>query len=116
MNEEQRRIATFGSLEDGLIEAGPWYWFGPYVSERQWGTVREDYSPSGDAWNYLPFDLARSVAYRWGEDGLAGFCDIHQNLCLGLGLWNGHDPILKERIFGLNGSEANHGEDAKDYW
>ncbi len=116
MNEEQRRIDSFGRLEDGLREAGPWYWWGPYVSERQWGTVREDYSEDGNAWDYLPHDAARSTAYRWGEDGLAGFSDIHQNLCLGLALWNGRDPILKERLFGLNQSEANHGEDVKEYW
>jgi hypothetical protein len=116
VSEEHRRIESFGRLEDGLIEAGEWYWWGPYVSERQWGTVREDYSPDGDAWNYLPHDAARSTAYRWGEDGLAGFCDIHQNLCLGIALWNGRDPILKERLFGLNQSEANHGEDVKEYW
>ena len=89
---------------------------GPYLSERQWGTVREDYSPDGDAWTYLPHDHARSRAYRWGEDGLAGFCDIEQRLCLALALWNGRDPILKERSFGLTGAEANHGEDVKEYW
>jgi hypothetical protein len=98
------------------VKLATWYWWGPYVSERQWGTVREDYSADGNAWDYLPHDAARSTAYRWGEDGLAGFCDIHQNLCLGLALWNGRDPILKERIFGLNQSEANHGEDVKEYW
>ncbi|GFZ49966.1 Uncharacterized protein JCM24511_07369 [Saitozyma sp. JCM 24511] len=86
------------------------------MSERQWGTVREDYSPDGEAWSYLPHDHARSRAYRWGEDGLAGFCDIEQRLCLGLALWNGRDPILKERIFGLTGAEGNHGEDVKEYW
>jgi len=90
--------------------------WGPYVSERQWGTVREDYSEDGDAWNYLPHDHARSRAYRWGEDGLAGFCDVHQRLCLGLALWNGRDPFLKERLFGLTGPEGNHGEDVKEHW
>ena len=80
------------------------------------GTVREDYSADGEAWNYLPHDQARSRAYRWGEDGLAGFCDVEQRLCLGLALWNGRDPILKERAFGLTGAEANHGEDVKEYW
>ena len=89
---------------------------GPYVSERQWGTVREDYSPDGQAWDYLPHDHARSRAYRWGEDGLAGFCDIDQRLCLGLALWNGRDPILKERAFGLTSAQGNHGEDVKEYW
>jgi hypothetical protein len=113
---ERDRVAGFGRLEDGLRQAGDWYRWGPYVSERQWGTVREDYSPGGDAWNYLPHDHARSRAYRWGEDGLAGFCDIEQRLCLGLALWNGRDPILKERAFGLTGEQGNHGEDVKEYW
>jgi hypothetical protein len=116
MAAESERIAGFGRLEDGLRQAGPWYRWGPYVSERQWGTVREDYSPDGEAWTYLPHDQARSRAYRWGEDGLAGFCDIEQRLCLGLALWNGRDPILKERAFGLTGAEGNHGEDVKEYW
>jgi hypothetical protein len=99
-----------------LRQASDWYLWGPYLSERQWGTVREDYSADGDAWNYLPHDHARSRAYRWGEDGLAGFCDIEQRLCLALTLWNGRDPILKERAFGLSGPEGNHGEDVKEYW
>ena len=103
-------------MEDGLRQAGEWYRWGPYVSERQWGTVREDYSADGEAWDYLPHDHARSRAYRWGEDGLAGFCDVEQRLCLGLALWNGRDPILKERPFGLTGAQGNHGEDVKDYW
>jgi hypothetical protein len=109
-------VRGFGKLEDGLRQASDWYHWGPYVSERQWGTVREDYSPDGEAWTYFPHDHARSRAYRWGEDGLAGFCDIEQRLCLGLALWNGQDPILKERAYGLTGAEANHGEDVKDYW
>jgi hypothetical protein len=113
---ERERASAFGKLEDGLRQADDWYLWGPYVSERQWGTVREDYSADGEAWAYLPHDHARSRAYRWGEDGLAGFCDIEQRLCLGLALWNGRDPILKERVFGLTGAEANHGEDVKDYW
>jgi hypothetical protein len=116
MGAESDRVAGFGRLEDGLRQAGDWYRWGPYVSERQWGTVREDYSAGGAAWDYLPHDHARSRAYRWGEDGLAGFCDIEQHLCLGLALWNGEDPILKERLFGLTGSEGNHGEDVKEYW
>ena len=116
MSTESERVAGFGRLEDGLRQAGDWYLWGPYVSERQWGTVREDYSADGEAWDYLPHDHARSQAYRWGEDGLAGFCDIEQRLCLGLALWNGRDPILKERTFGLTGAEANHGEDVKEYW
>jgi hypothetical protein len=93
-----------------------WRRWGPYVSERQWGTVREDYSEGGSAWDYFPHDQARSRAYRWGEDGIAGFCDRHQLLCIGLGLWNGHDPILKERLFGLTNSEGNHGEDCKEIY
>ena len=116
MSVERQRVDDFGKLEDGLRKAGDWYIWGPYMSERQWGTVREDYSADGEAWNYLPHDHARSRAYRWGEDGLAGFCDIEQRLCLGLALWNGQDPILKERIYGLTGQEGNHGEDAKEYW
>jgi len=116
MGAESERVAGFGRLEDGLRQAGDWYRWGPYVSERQWGTVREDYSADGEAWDYLPHDHARSRAYRWGEDGLAGFCDIEQRLCLGLALWNGADPILKERPFGLTGAQGNHGEDVKEYW
>jgi Mannosylglycerate hydrolase MGH1-like glycoside hydrolase domain len=94
----------------------PWRKWGPYLSERQWGTVREDYSDNGDAWNYFTHDQARSRAYRWGEDGLAGICDHHQVLCFALALWNGKDPILKERLFGLTNSEGNHGEDVKEYY
>ncbi len=116
MGAESERVAGFGKLEDGLRQAGDWYTWGPYVSERQWGTVREDYSADGEAWDYLPHDQARSYSYRWGEDGLAGFCDVEQRLCLGLALWNGRDPILKERAFGLTGSQGNHGEDVKEYW
>ena len=93
-----------------------WRRFGPYVSERQWGTVREDYSPDGTAWDYLPHDHARSRAYRWGEDGIGGFSDDQQLLCLGVGLWNGRDPIMKERLFGLTGPEGNHGEDVKELY
>src|SRR5690349_18107676 len=113
---ERDRVETFGSLENGLRQAGDWYLWGPYLSERQWGTVREDYSPDGEAWSYLPHERARSQAYRWGEDGLAGFSDVEQRLCLALALWNGRDPIVKERPFGLTGAEGNHGEDVKDYW
>ncbi len=116
MGAERDRVAGFGRLDYGLRQAGDWYRWGPYVSERQWGTVREDYSAGGDAWNYLSHEAARSRAYRWGEDGLAGFCDIHQRLCLGLALWNGEDPILKERLFGLTSRQGNHGEDVKEYW
>lgn len=94
----------------------PWRKWGPYVSERAWGTVREDYSADGTAWDYLPHDLSRSKAYRWGEDGLAGICDRYQILTFALALWNGRDPILKERLFGLVPREANHGEDVKEYY
>jgi len=94
----------------------PWRRWGPYLSERGWGTVREDYSADGDAWGFFPHDHARSRAYRWNEDGLAGVCDDRQLLCFALAVWNGRDPILKERIFGLSGPEGNHGEDAKEYW
>ncbi|HEY3494284.1 MAG TPA: glucosidase, partial [Polyangiaceae bacterium] len=103
-------------LEQARTGAAPWRKWGPYLSERQWGTVREDYSDDGSAWDYFPHDQARSRAYRWGEDGLAGFSDEKQRLCFCLGLWNGKDPILKERLFGLTNSEGNHGEDVKEYY
>ena len=103
-------------LEDARGERAKWRRWGPYLSERQWGTVREDYSESGDAWNYFSHDQARSRAYRWGEDGLAGLSDDRQLLCFALALWNGKDPILKERLFGLTNSEGNHGEDVKEYY
>src|SRR5512138_440530 len=93
-----------------------WKAWGPYLSERQWGTVREDYSEHGNAWDYFPHDHARSRAYRWGEDGIAGFSDAEQRLCLSLALWNGRDPILKERLFGLTNGEGNHGEDVKELY
>ncbi|MFC4312473.1 glucosidase [Steroidobacter flavus] len=93
-----------------------WRRWGPYLSERQWGTVREDYSDSGDAWNHLTHDQARSYAYHWGEDGMAGLCDDRQQLCVALALWNGADPIIKERLFGLTNNEGNHGEDVKEYY
>src|SRR5262245_32112793 len=103
-------------LEEAREQKSPWRKWGPYLSERQWGTVREDYSESGDAWNYFSHDHARSRAYRWGEDGLAGISDDRQLLCFALALWNGKDPILKERLFGLTNSEGNHGEDVKEYY
>jgi len=103
-------------LEEARTQKIPWKKWGPYLSERQWGTVREDYSDSGDAWNYFPHDHARSRAYRWGEDGIGGVCDDQQQLCFAIALWNGKDPILKERLFGLTNSEGNHGEDAKEYY
>jgi hypothetical protein len=108
------------TAEHERLKAAPgvsWKRWGPYLSERQWGTVREDYSATGDAWEYFPHDHARSRAYRWGEDGIAGFSDDNQHLCLALALWNGRDPILKERLFGLTNAEGNHGEDVKElYW
>jgi hypothetical protein len=103
-------------LEAAQEQKIPWKKWGPYLSERQWGTVREDYSEGGDAWNYFTHDQARSRAYRWGEDGLAGISDDQQRLCFALALWNGKDPILKERLFGLTNSESNHGEDVKEYY
>ena len=114
--EHARLAEATGAAEDVLSEANPWYEWGPYLSERAWGTVREDYSDSGDAWGYFPHDHARSRAFRWNEDGMAGLSDIHHDLCLGLALWNGADPILKERMFGLTGPQGNHGEDVKEYW
>ncbi|HEY7282618.1 MAG TPA: glucosidase, partial [Actinomycetota bacterium] len=114
---EHRRLAeATGRAEDDLFGANPWYEWGAYLSERAWGTVREDYSADGDAWSSFPHDHARSRAYRWNEDGMAGLSDIHHDLCLALSLWNGADPILKERMFGLTGPQGNHGEDVKEYW
>ena len=110
MNAEQIR------LEEARNQKSPWKKWGPYLSERQWGTVREDYSDNGDAWNFFTHDQARSRAYRWGEDGLGGISDDKQRLCFALALWNGKDPILKERLFGLTNSEGNHGEDVKEYY
>jgi hypothetical protein len=113
---ERKRVESFGHPEDGLFESTPWYHWGPYLSERAWGTVREDYSADGSAWDYFPHEHARSRAYRWGEDGMAGVSDVGQELCMALALWNGRDPILKERMFGLTGPQGNHGEDVKEYW
>jgi len=103
-------------LEETRDRKAHWKAWGPYLSERQWGTVREDYSKDGDAWDYFKHDDARSRAYRWGEDGLAGVSDSKQLLCFALALWNGKDPILKERLFGLTNGEGNHGEDVKEYY
>ncbi|MGF6839821.1 hypothetical protein QF001_003688 [Paraburkholderia youngii] len=103
-------------LNDAHAAQVPWKQWGPYLSERQWGTVREDYSEDGGAWNYFTHDQTRSRAYRWGEDGLGGLSDDQQRLCFALALWNGRDPILKERLFGLTNSEGNHGEDVKEYY
>src|SRR5213083_3422899 len=110
MNAERQRLAEARS------RAAHWKRWGPYLSERAWGTVREDYSTNGTAWDYLPHDHARSKAYRWNEDGIAGISDRHQLICFALALWNRRDPILKERLFGLTGSEGNHGEDVKEYY
>jgi hypothetical protein len=107
--EEQR-------LEESHQRTKHWKRWGPYLSERQWGTVREDYSPNGTAWEYFPHEHARSRAYRWGEDGIGGISDRHQRVCFALALWNGRDPILKERLFGLTGNQGNHGEDVKEYY
>src|SRR5215475_11363225 len=103
-------------LEQSRAGTKNWRHWGPYVSERQWGTVREDYSPFGTAWDYLTHDQARSRAYRWGEDGIAGFSDDQQLLCLSIALWNGRDPILKERLFGLTNGQGNHGEEVKELY
>ena len=110
MTKEQRR------LDEARTKEKAWKKWGPYLSERQWGTVREDYSEDGNAWDYFTHDQARSRAYRWGEDGLAGISDDHQILCFALALWNGKDPIVKERLFGLTNSQGNHGEDVKEYY
>ncbi len=112
----RRKPAELQRLEGATEWDAPWRRWGPYLSERQWGTVREDYSEDGRAWEYFPHDHARSRAYHWGEDGLAGFSDLKQRLCFALALWNGKDPILKERLFGLTNAEGNHGEDVKEYY
>ncbi len=109
-NPEQKR------LEEDRNGDKNWKRWGPYLSERQWGTVREDYSSDGDAWNYFPHDMARMRAYRWGEDGIAGISDDQQKICLSLAMWNGRDPFLKERLFGLTNEQGNHGEDVKELY
>ena len=109
-------VAEQKRLNAAREQGAPWKKWGPYLSERQWGTVREDYSQDGNAWNYFSHDQARSRAYHWGEDGLAGISDDKQRLCFALALWNGRDPILKERLFGLTNSEGNYGEDVKEYY
>jgi len=110
MTAEHQRLA------DNLPKKIPLEQWGPYLSERQWGTVREDYGPFGDAWNYFPYDHAHCRAYLWGEDGLAGISDFFQNLCFAVALWNRKDPILKERLFGLGNNDGNHGEDVKELY
>src|SRR5438045_3908818 len=114
MNAEQQRLEDDRRVSHFWEK--PWRKWGPYVSERQWGSVREDYSGDGNAWQYFSHDQARSRAYRWGEDGIAGFSDRECRLCLALALWNGKDPILKERLFGLTNGEGNHGEDVKELY
>ncbi|CAG4934845.1 MULTISPECIES: glucosidase [Acidithrix] len=112
-----RRTTEYERLGSEYVDVSQWRKWGPYLAERAWGTVREDYSSNGDSWNYFPFEEALSRAYRWNEDGLGGICDIEQNLCLGLAFWNEKDPFLKERLFGLTNSQGNHGEDVKErYW
>src|SRR5215469_17986748 len=108
MNAEAAR------LEETRARRTHWRRWGPYLADRQWGTVREDYSPHGNAWDFFPHDHARSRVYRWGEDGILGISDNHQRLCFAVSLWNGRDPIIKERLFGLTGNEGNHGEDVKE--
>src|SRR5213082_4299702 len=108
MNAEQKRLEENKSPEES------WHFWGPYLAERAWGTVREDYSANGDAWNYFPHDHARSRTFRWGEDGIGGISDFKQRLCLAFAFWNGRDPILKERFFGVAGPQGNHGEDVKE--
>ena len=117
-HDDRRRARTEEELrlDEAREKDVPWKKWGPYLSERQWGTVREDYSEDGNAWDYFTHDQARSRAYHWGEDGLAGISDDQQRLCFALALWNGKDPILKERLFGLTNSEGNHGEDVKEYY
>src|SRR6187431_1968693 len=110
MTNEQTRLQDARNVET------PWKKWGPYLSERQWGTVREDYSVDGNAWSYFSHNQARSRAYRWGEDGIGGISDDGQNLCFAIALWNGRDPILKERLFGLTNAEGNHGEDVKEQY
>lgn len=110
MSHERSRLQEFQEHK------ADWKHWGPYLSERAWGTVREDYSGNGDAWNYFPHEQARSRAYRWNEDGIAGICDRNQYLCFALAFWNGKDRILKERLFGLTGPQGNHGEDVKEYY
>src|SRR6202044_990555 len=119
--DPKSETSTQNTAEDDRLRSSTerevhWKRWGPYLSERQWGTVREDYSPNGDAWSYFPHDHARSRAYRWGEDGIAGICDRHQHICFALALWNERDAILKERLFGLTNPEGNHGEDVKEYY
>ena len=114
--DRKKTLAVERRLAESARRAKNWQRWGPYLSERQWGTVREDYSPEGETWQFFPHDDARSRAYRWGEDGLLGITDRECRLCFALALWNGRDPFLKERLFGLTGPEGNHGEDVKEQY
>ena len=116
MTHPIRKTAEYQRLLASEQRTADWKRWGPYVSDRAWGTVREDYSPYGTAWEFFPHDHARSRAYRWNEDGIGGVCNRFQNICLGVAFWNGQDPIIKERLFGLTGNEGNHGEDVKEYY
>src|SRR6266404_8269771 len=116
-----KKIKAYSAEEKRIFESHTspvpqWQKWGPYVSERAWGTVREDYSPNGDAWNYFPFEQSHLKAYRWGDDGIAGWCDRYQVLLFSPVFWNGKDPILKERLYGLNSYEGNHAEDVKEVY
>jgi hypothetical protein len=113
---DDARSAEHARLAESTDMGAPWRLWGPYLAGRQWGTVREDYSEDGDPWGFFPFDHARARAYRWGEDGLGGISDRYGFLNFSVALWNGRDPILEERLFGLTNEEGNHGEDAKEYW
>ncbi len=115
-SEQRRGVPHSHTVESNRLTDPGWRRWGTYLSERAWGTVREDYSADGDAWNFFPFEHASGRSYRWNEDGLAGWCDDEQLLCFGLALWNGLDQRLKERPFGLTNAQGNHGEDVKDYW
>src|SRR5690349_15045166 len=118
MTPAKRNVPTLEEKRLRETKAGKTKWkqWGPYLAERAWGTVREDYSPTGNAWDYFTHDQARARVYRWNEDGLGGICDDEQRLCFALAFWNGQDPILKERLFGLTGPQGNHGEDVKEYY
>jgi hypothetical protein len=112
----RHRSVEHDRLSESPNASSPWRLWGPYLSGRQWGTVREDYSADGDAWSYFPFDQSHKRAYRWGEDGLGGICDRFGFLNFSIAMWNGRDPVLKERAFGLTNQQGNHGEDVKEYW